>query len=255
MVKKTAIRRLSKSPRSVASPTATDLSSKGPSPSPKPSSPLRVSIAATGAVSLVIAAGRSHVFPERSYPVFPDFRRLSWPRIGQPGHSGRLKPVDPPDRGAAATTLRGAKLRQRRKQIFIGIYTEVGSVRAAAVAAGIAPETHANWLRTDDAYALGFALAGDMFLDAVRAKAIELAFGVLKPKCYRGRPIMDPLTGNNYAELDHSDGLLVALLQTFSPEDYGPRPRVVPTSQAERRPIRVRDVTFEELHMLPDGTH
>ena len=92
-----------------------------------------------GLVILAIVAGRTHMVPERSCAVIPDDQRVLRPRLGTFGQKGRLKLGDPPDRRASAVTLCGAKLRQRRRAIFLEVYRTGGSISAAARVAGIAP--------------------------------------------------------------------------------------------------------------------
>ena len=226
---------------------AAKVSPEETSPRSKDSSPSVVAVATIRLVALVTAAGRPYVYSEDLCRFFPGSGRLPWPRIGQPGQRGQLKRGDPPDRRASANTLRGAKLRHRRRVIFLEAYRQHGSISAAAGLAGIAPETHAVWLRTSREYAEAFAQAREEFHGEIHENARQRAIGTLTPKYYHGRPLLDPRTGRTYAELERSVELLIILLQVHSPEEHAPRRRTVPTLPVERIPARVNGRTFEEL--------
>ncbi len=115
-----------------------------------------------------------------------------------------------------------------KKRAFLGAYAECGSVAKAAKTAGISRRSHQLWMKASgpgaDAYREAFAEAHEMACDMLEAEARTRAVeGTRRYKFYRGRPILDPRTGEPYFEHDYSDTLLIFLLKGARPEKYRER--------------------------------
>lgn len=85
-----------------------------------------------------------------------------------------------------------------KKRAFLATYAQVGNIRHACLAVGIARRTHYDWLETDPAYKAAFEQAGEDAADALEAEARRRAF-------------------------EGSDTLLIFLLKGLRPERYRER--------------------------------
>lgn len=103
-----------------------------------------------------------------------------------------------------------------KKRAFIAVYPAVGTISAAADAAGINRHTHYVWLKDDPEYAAAFADAEEKAADRLENEAIRRAVeGTVKPVFHQG------------AECggirEYSDTLLIFLLKGLRPEKYRER--------------------------------
>jgi hypothetical protein len=115
----------------------------------------------------------------------------------------------------------GNTMQRRKKAAFLAAFAECGNVSHAADIAGIDRVTHYRWLRDADykaAYEDARERAADALEGEARRRAIE---GVKRLRFGRGgEPLIDPETGQPYAEREYSDTLLIFLLKGIRPEKY-----------------------------------
>lgn len=102
------------------------------------------------------------------------------------------------------------------KRAFIAAYAECGTITKAAEVAGIARQTHYDWLKADSEYVkacdAAYEQAGERLEQEARRRAVE---GVKKPVFYQGKECG---VVNEY-----SDTLLIFLLKGAKPEKYKER--------------------------------
>ena len=109
----------------------------------------------------------------------------------------------------------------KKQRAFLAAYTEVGNVTDAAKAANVARCMHYEWLEQPD-YAAAFRKAEQQAADNLEKEAIRRAVeGVRRIKFGRnGQPLINPETGEPYAEHEYSDTLLIFLLKGLRPDKY-----------------------------------
>lgn len=106
----------------------------------------------------------------------------------------------------------------RRQVAFLTAFARFGLVTRAAQAAGIHRTTHNNWLK-QSSYRERFHDATKDFVDRIEARALHLAIdGQIRKKFYKGRPIIDPVTGKQYFEVEYDATMLMFLLNRHHPD-------------------------------------
>ncbi len=108
-------------------------------------------------------------------------------------------------------------LENPRQRAFLTAFRELGNIRRAAEAAGIARRTHYKWRDTDAEYVQAFEAAKEDAADLLEAEAWRRAVdGVEKPVgWYKGEP------GGKVRE--YSDTLLIFLLKAMRPHKFKDR--------------------------------
>lgn len=109
----------------------------------------------------------------------------------------------------------------QRKRLFLAAYAETGVITRAAKAAGIAAKTHYRWLE-DESYLADFEEAKQAGIDSLEAEARRRAIEGQRRYKFdaKGKPIIDPRTGEQYFEDVRSDTLLIFLLKGALPQKY-----------------------------------
>lgn len=145
-------------------------------------------------------------------------------------------------------TPRGRKMKQAA---FLKAFAKCGVVTRAAEAVGIDRHLHAHWMRDDPEYAEAFADAQEQAADMLEAEAVRRATqGVMRLKFHNGEPIIDPQTGQQYAENEYSDTLLIFLLKGARPAKFRERREI---SGPDGGPIpiaKVEDLTDAQLALI-----
>lgn len=103
-----------------------------------------------------------------------------------------------------------------KKRAFLAAYNECGNITRAAEIAGVARQTHYDWMSDDEHYAAAFASATEHAADRLEQEARRRAVeGVDEPVFYKGEPCG---TIRKY-----SDTLLIFLLKGVRPEKFRDR--------------------------------
>jgi hypothetical protein len=127
--------------------------------------------------------------------------------------AGKRKSKPAKDAAANAT--------ERHKKAMLAALAITGNVTRAADAAKVGRTTHYEWLEADPGYAkaVGAAMdeAADRLEDEARRRAAE---GLVRYKFHQGSPVLHPVTGEPYYELEYSDTLLIFLLKGARPHKY-----------------------------------
>lgn len=131
--------------------------------------------------------------------------------------------------------------RQGRTEVaqgaFLAAYAQTGNITAAAKAAGIARQSHYDWLAADPEYAKRFADAHEEAIERLEAEARRRAsVGVEEPVYYKGKQIG--------AVRRYSDTLLIFLLKAARPSVYRDRVDVTHDDAARKA---VAEASDEEL--------
>jgi transposase len=117
-----------------------------------------------------------------------------------------------------------AAMQRIRQAAFCAAFAECGSIQRAADAVGVHRSVHYLWLKEHPEYAEAFGearvQAADLLVEEARRRAVE---GVQR---YRfnsktGAPLIHPVTGEPYTELEYSDSLLSLLLKAHKREEFG----------------------------------
>lgn len=111
------------------------------------------------------------------------------------------------------------RTRQLKKPQFIEAYRRLGTITAAAEAAGVARGTHYEWLRNDPEYAAEFRQAEEAVADMLEREAIRRAVEGTERFVYHQGEVVG-------AERQFSDTLLIFLLKGHRPEKFKDRTQV-----------------------------
>ena len=124
-----------------------------------------------------------------------------------------------------------------KKRAFLAAYTESGTIRGAASASGVAATSHYGWLRSDETYVEAFTEAKEQAIAMLEEEATRRAVqGVRRLKFdSKGKPFIDPETGEPYVEYAYSDVLLIFLLKAADPEKYAEFKKVSVDGKAEHK--------------------
>lgn len=105
-----------------------------------------------------------------------------------------------------------------KKRAFLAAYQHLCNVRRAAKEAGIARETHYDWLHSDAEYAAAFERARLEAVEGLVEDAYRRArFGVLEPVYQMGERVG--------LRRRYSDGMVAMLLKIMHPAKYGDKPQ------------------------------
>ena len=84
-----------------------------------------------------------------------------------------------------------------------------------------------EWSKSNKAFKEAFQKAKKQALryleEEARRRAVE---GIRRKKFYKGEPIIDPKTGQQYEEIEYSDKLLMFLMKNLIPDVYGDKSKV-----------------------------
>jgi len=147
-------------------------------------------------------------------------------KAGAPGDIRDSRASAPNDRPTPAEEL--AETRRLRKIAFLAAFAGCGRITKAAKAAGIDPDTHYEWKKTDPDYAKSFDDLRERVTDLLEDEAIRRAMeGVDEPQIGRVARDTDGLLtnpdGSALTVKRFSDTLLVILLKGNRPERYRER--------------------------------
>ena len=110
-----------------------------------------------------------------------------------------------------------------KQAAFVAAVESGKTVSAAAALAHVNPTTHYRWMVQSEAYRQAIEVAEqaawDGFLGVVVDRALD---GVRRLRFCRGKPVIDPSTGEPYVEIEYDNRLLILALRLFRPEKYGP---------------------------------
>ena len=119
-----------------------------------------------------------------------------------------------------------------KKRAFIAAYQRTVSVHAAGRAAGIRPEIHYQWLKSDPTYRAAWETVQDQAAQSLEDEAVRRAMeGVKSMRLHKGLPVKH---GRKILyDLEFSDQLLLALLKRFRPALYRERTETQVTGSLE----------------------
>lgn len=106
-------------------------------------------------------------------------------------------------------------LHDKKKNKFLNLYVSFGTIGKAAEKAGIARQTHYDWLNSDDSYKVAFEKAREMTGDILEDEAMRRAMGYEEPVFYKGKKVGTRIV--------YSDFLMKFLLQGAKPDKYKER--------------------------------
>jgi len=110
-----------------------------------------------------------------------------------------------------------------KQAAFVAAVEAGKTVSAAAALAHVNPTTHYRWMAANEDYRDAIAVAEEAAWDGFLGVAVDRALrGVRRLRFYRGKPVIDPSTGEPYVEIEYDNRLLIVLLRLFKPEKYGP---------------------------------
>jgi hypothetical protein len=103
---------------------------------------------------------------------------------------------------------------------FLKAFAELGVQTDACAVACVHPSTVYRRLETDHVFAQQFKFAKREARDVIRSAVLKLGVkGQLRKKfTSNGEPIMDPETGKQYVEVEHSAACLLAAARAYCPE-------------------------------------
>lgn len=119
-----------------------------------------------------------------------------------------------------------------RQRIFLECYVVAPSLNRAVRLAEergvpIPRSQPGKWSKDNESFRRAFQKAKKQALryleEEARRRAVE---GIRKKKFYKGEPIIDPVTGNQYEETEYSDAMLMFLLKCQLPEKYGDKSKL-----------------------------
>jgi len=137
-----------------------------------------------------------------------------------------------PKRRRTPEEKRARRLAAEQKRFLRAFVKSGGRLREATRQTRIHHARHYEWLASDLTYKQRFEVAREAAHEVARAdarlatqvleaKAWRLAMvGRLRKKFYKGDPLIDPETGQQYAEREEDSRILLKLLEANCPEKY-----------------------------------
>lgn len=117
-----------------------------------------------------------------------------------------------------------AEFSNPRQRAFLACLARTYRISDAVRAAGISYERPFVWSKKSPAFKAAVSRAKRMAVEAVESEAVRRAvIGVKKKRFYKGDPIIDPETGEQYVEFVQSDYLMARLLEATKPNKYRKR--------------------------------
>lgn len=107
---------------------------------------------------------------------------------------------------------------------FLAALAQTGVVTTAAEAVGITRSHVYDLRRADPQFSGEWDAAMEEASDRMENEARRRAHdGLMRKKFHHGQPIIDPVTGEQYVEMEYSDTLLMFLLKGSRPEKFRER--------------------------------
>ena len=148
-----------------------------------------------------------------------------------------------PKRRRTPEEKRARRLAAEQKRFLRAFVKSGGRLREATRQAHLHHARHYEWLASDPTYKQRFEVAREAAHEVARAdsrlatqvleaKAWRLALvGRLRKKFYKDQPLIDPETGQQYAEREEDSRILLKLLEANDPEKYRNTLQVTQTQQ------------------------
>ena len=146
-----------------------------------------------------------------------------------------------------------------KQRVFLECYVIAPSLnRACRLAAErgytIARSAAGRWSSENKHFRKAFRKAKKqalLYLEVeARRRAVE---GIKKKKFYKGEPIVDPVSGQQYEETEYSDAMLMFLLKCQLPEKYGDKSKLELSGSLDLHNINESDLEERErrLGLIP----
>jgi hypothetical protein len=133
----------------------------------------------------------------------------------------------PTSEGGRFRTCRTAKrmdTKERKRHQFLETLALTGNVVRSCRMASLPRQTAYDWRKAIPGFAEAWDDAKEMGTDALEDEAIRRAHqGLARKKFYKGVPIIDPETGEQYVEREYSDNLLMFMLKARRPDKFKDR--------------------------------
>ena len=115
-----------------------------------------------------------------------------------------------------------AKFTKARVEKFLAHLRETANVTESAAACGVSQRMVYTWKKKRVEFSRAWDEAVEVAIDALESEARRRALkGVERKKWTKdGRPLIDPVTGEQYVEREYSDVLLICLLNAHRPEKF-----------------------------------
>ncbi len=114
-----------------------------------------------------------------------------------------------------------------KQRAFLVAYAKCGNLSHAARVCRTERKAHYDWLQSSVTYPDAFKQAHEEACERLEQEARRRAMdGVGRKVFYKGVPVIDPETGEQYVERYYSDALLIRLLTAFMPEKYADKREV-----------------------------
>jgi hypothetical protein len=137
----------------------------------------------------------------------------------------------------------------KKRENFLFVLASTANVFRACQIAKLARATAYRWKAADREFASAWEMSEAMGVDVLEAEAIRRAIeGVRRKKFYKGVPIIDPESGEQYFEHEYSDNLLIFMLKARRPDRYGDRsePQMLGQMQVASMQVITTTATAEE---------
>ena len=124
---------------------------------------------------------------------------------------GKLAKIGRPEAGTSQTSVRA------RQDAFLGVYRQIGNIRASCEASGVGRSTAYHWIKTDvSGFTVRFESAKADFCESLETKAVQIAretkagqnptvlltlMAANMPEKYGKATAVDPLAGELLTEL------------------------------------------------------
>ena len=139
----------------------------------------------------------------------------------------------------------------KKRETFLRALESTGSVFRACQIARLPRATAYRWRDADREFASAWQRSQQLGSDALQDEAIRRAVeGTARKKFYKGQPIIDPETGEQYVEYDYSDALLIRMLEARRPDLFKPRSDMPVGTHIQVHTMQV--CTTPALNELPD---
>ena len=139
----------------------------------------------------------------------------------------------------------------REQQALLDALRYTGNITAAAEAANVHRRRHYEWVLKSPEYKAQFDEIMATAQVVCEQEALHRALvGRTRKKFFKGEPIIDPATGQQYEETEPSDQLLMFMLKALDPQKYRDRSDVNHTGN-----VGVTLELMKEAHEALLGLH
>lgn len=141
------------------------------------------------------------------------------------------------------------------KPAFLAALAATGNITASCDRAGIDRDTFYVHRDRDPEFRAKMRRAIGVATEALEGEARRRAYeGLLRKKFGKGgEPLIDPDTGEQYAEREYSDTLLIFLLKAHKPRKYRERKEVEHKGKVTHRVVRAEDMDDDHLATIAAG--